>query len=298
MGSYPGWIVEEVRKNKSGLRGAPARGTAGDLAAARLRTVCDEARCPNKGGCFAAGEATFLILGDICTRACAFCAVSKKKPLPPDPGEPARAGELARRWGLKYAVFTSPTRDDLPDGGAAHFAAALRALRKSCPGIKTEPLIPDFGGNGAALRTVLDAGPDVLGHNLETVPSLYAARRGADYRRSLKLLEDAKKYRPAPLVKTGFMLGLGETDAELEAALKDAVSSGCDLVTLGQYLAPSKGHFEVRKYYTPAEFEAWQRRAVELGFRAALAGPLVRSSYRAALLHSRALTTRQPLPRI
>ncbi|MDQ7773139.1 MAG: lipoyl synthase [Elusimicrobiales bacterium] len=289
MGSYPDWIVAEVRKNKSGLRGAPARDTAGDLAGARLHTVCDEALCPNKGKCFAEGEATFLILGDICTRACSFCAVSKKKPLPPDPGEPARVGELSRRWGLKYVVFTSPTRDDLPDGGASHFAATLAALKRSAPGVKTEPLIPDFGGDGAALRTVLDAGPDVLGHNLETVPSLYAVRKGADYRRSLKLLGDAKKYRPASLVKTGFMLGLGETDAETEAALKDAVSAGCDLVTLGQYLAPSKGHFEVKRYYTPKEFEAWQRRAVELGFRAALAGPLVRSSYRAGRLYSQAL---------
>lgn len=288
MGSYPDWIVAEVRKNKSGLRGAPARDTAGDLAGARLHTVCDEALCPNKGKCFAEGEATFLILGDICTRACSFCAVSKKRPLPPDPGEPARVGELSRRWGLKYVVFTSPTRDDLPDGGAGHFAATLRALRESCPDIKAEPLIPDFGGDGAALKTVLDAGPDVLGHNLETVPSLYAVRKGADYRRSLKILEDAKKYRPASLVKTGFMLGLGETDAELDTALKDAVSAGCDLVTLGQYLAPSKGHFEVKRYYTPKEFEAWQRRAVELGFRAALAGPLVRSSYRAGRLYSQA----------
>lgn len=289
MGSYPDWIVAEVRKNKSGLRGAPARDTAGDLAGARLHTVCDEALCPNKGKCFAAGEATFLILGDICTRACAFCAVSKKKPLPPDPGEPARVGELSRRWGLKYVVFTSPTRDDLPDGGAGHFAATLRALQKSCQGIRTEPLIPDFGGDEAALRTVLDAAPDVLGHNLETVPSLYAVRKGADYRRSLKLLAAARKYRPASLVKTGFMLGLGETEAELESALRDAVSAGCDLVTLGQYLAPSKGHFEVKRYYTPKEFEAWQRRAVELGFRAALAGPLVRSSYRAGWLYSQAL---------
>ncbi len=290
MGVYPDWIVAEVRKNKAGLRGAPARDTAGDLAGARLHTVCDEALCPNKGKCFAEGEATFLILGDICTRACSFCAVSKKKPLPPDPGEPARVGELSRRWNLKYVVFTSPTRDDLPDGGAAHFADTLRALRKSCPGIKTEPLIPDFGGDGAALRAVMDAEPDVLGHNLETVPSLYAVRKGADYRRSLKVLENAKKYRPASLVKTGFMLGLGETEAELETALRDAVSAGCDLVTLGQYLAPSKGHFEVKRYYTPKEFEAWERRALELGFKAALAGPLVRSSFRAGRLYSQVFT--------
>jgi lipoic acid synthetase len=288
MGTYPDWIVAEVRKNKSGLRGAPARDTAGDLSGARLHTVCDEALCPNKGKCFAEGEATFLILGDICTRACSFCAVSKRKPLPPDPGEPARVGELSRRWGLKYVVFTSPTRDDLPDGGAGHFAATLRALQKSCPGIKTEPLIPDFGGDDGALRTVLDAAPDVLGHNLETVPSLYSVRKGADYRRSLDLLAAARKYRPVSLVKTGFMLGLGETEAELESALRDAVSAGCDLVTLGQYLAPSKGHFEVKRYYTPKEFEAWQRRALELGFKAALAGPLVRSSYRAGWLYSQA----------
>ena len=284
--TFPKWIVDEVRLNKAGLRKAESLKTAGELAGHRLHTVCDEARCPNKGKCFFEGEATFLILGDICTRACSFCAVAKTEPLPPDPDEPLRAAKLAKKWGLKYAVFTSPTRDDLPDGGASHFARTVTELKRLNPGIKTEPLIPDFKGDPEALETVLRSGPEVLGHNLETVQALYGSVRSqARYKRSLELLSLSKKIRPDIFTKSGLMLGLGETDAQIETALEDLLAHNCDLLTIGQYLAPSKGHFPVKKYYTPEEFANWGEKAEKMGFKAALSGPLVRSSYQAGRLY-------------
>ena len=286
MTQFPKWIVDEVRRNKADLRGSAAAGTAAKLAARALHTVCDEARCPNKGRCFSEGEATFLILGDICTRNCGFCAVKKDKPLPPDPDEPRRAAELCREWKLKYVVFTSPTRDDLPDGGATHFAATNHLIKELSPGIRTEPLIPDFKGDINALRTVLDSNPDVLGHNVEMVSGLYSgARAGADYARSLQVIKNAKELRPDILTKSGIMLGLGEKPAELEKALADLAAHGCDLLTLGQYLAPSKTHRPVIKYYTEEEFAGWGEKARALGIKAVLSGPLVRSSYRAAALY-------------
>ncbi|HAT72712.1 MAG TPA: lipoyl synthase [Elusimicrobia bacterium] len=286
MAQFPKWIVDEVRRNKADLRGSAAAGTAAQLAARALHTVCDEARCPNKGRCFSEGEATFLILGDICTRNCGFCAVKKAMPLPPDTGEPRRAAELCREWKLKYVVFTSPTRDDLPDGGASHFASTNRLIKELSPGIKTEPLIPDFKGDIGALQTVLDSNPDVLGHNIEMVPGLYpGARQGADYTRSLLVIKNAKELRPDILTKSGLMLGLGEKPAELENTLADLAAHGCDLLTLGQYLAPSKTHRPVVKYYTEEEFSGWGEKARSLGFKAVLSGPLVRSSYRAAALY-------------
>ncbi|HNW45329.1 MAG TPA: lipoyl synthase [Elusimicrobiales bacterium] len=289
MTMIPGWIVDEVRRNKAGLRGTAASDTAAELDRRALHTVCDEARCPNKGACFAQGEATFLLLGDICTRNCGFCAVKKSVPLPPDSGEPRRAAELCRKWGLKYVVFTSPTRDDLPDGGAAHFAAANRLIKELSPGIRTEPLIPDFKGDIKALETVLASNPDVLGHNLEMPAGLYAgARAGADYTRSLDVLSNSKKIRPDILTKSGLMLGLGEKPEDLETALGDLVARGCDLLTLGQYLAPTKSHRPVEKYYTEEEFARWGEKARAAGFRAVLSGPLVRSSYQASRLYAQA----------
>ncbi|HAF94725.1 MAG: lipoyl synthase [Elusimicrobia bacterium GWC2_51_8] len=283
---YPDWIVKEVRKNKTDLRGGASLKTADELAGHRLRTVCEEALCPNKGRCFSEGEATFLILGDICTRACSFCAVTKKTPLPPDPGEPVRAAELLKKWGLKYVVFTSPTRDDLPDGGASHFAKTVSEIKKLNPGLKTEPLIPDFNGLRSALETVLHSGPSVLGHNIETTAGLHEkVRAGADYKRSLELLARSKKIRPDIFTKSGIMLGLGETDAQIESTLEDLLAHGCDLLTIGQYLAPSKNHFPVKKYYTPEEFSDWGQKARKMGFKAALSGPLVRSSYQALSLY-------------
>ncbi len=289
MPSFPDWILKEVRKNKSDLRGSAAAGTAAELSARALHTVCDEARCPNKGKCFSEGEATFLILGDICTRNCGFCAVTKAKPLPPDPGEPLRAAELCRKWGLKYVVFTSPTRDDLPEGGAAHFAETNRLIKQFSPGIRTEPLIPDFKGDLKALETVLASNPDVLGHNLEMVSGLYAqARAGADYNRSLGVIANSKRLRPDIYTKSGIMLGLGEKPDELERALGDLVAHSCDLLTLGQYLAPTKSHRPVEKYYTEEEFSRWGEKAKAAGFKAVMSGPLVRSSYRASHLYAEA----------
>jgi len=291
MTQFPKWIVDEVRGNKAGLRSDRSAGAARDLLAARLHTVCAEALCPNKGKCFSGGEATFLILGERCTRSCRFCAVSKEPPLPPDPDEPRRVGELAKKWGLKYVVFTSPTRDDLPDGGAAHFAATVREIRKISPDVRTEPLIPDLNGDPNALYTILDSGPSVLGHNLETVPSLYGkARAGADYRRSLTLIKTAKRRRPEVLTKSGLMLGLGETEAEISSVLTDLLEHGCDILTLGQYLAPSREHLPVEHYIEPEVFDSWQSKAEKMGFKAALCGPLVRSSYQADRLYQRAKT--------
>ena len=291
MTQFPKWIVDEVRRNKAGLRGSAAADTAAELAGHALHTVCDEARCPNKGKCFSEGEATFLILGDICTRRCGFCAVKKDRPpLPPDPGEPRRAAELCRKWGLKYVVFTSPTRDDLADGGAAHFAETNRLIKELSPGIRTEPLIPDFQGDLGALATVLASDPDVIGHNIEMVPGLYpGARAGADYARSLRVIANAKRLRPDILTKSGLMLGLGEKPEELRRAIEDLAGHGCDLLTLGQYLAPSKEHRPVEKYYTEDEFAGWGEKARAAGFKAVLSGPLVRSSYRASSLYAEAL---------
>lgn len=289
MARFPEWIVAEARRNKGELRADSSLNAIGDLSAARLHTVCEEALCPNKGKCFSHGEATFLILGDSCTRACRFCAVSRTPPAPPDPDEPRRVAGLSKKWKLKYAVFTSPTRDDLPDGGAAHFARTVRELRKADPGIKTEPLIPDLKGDLAALSVILDAGPDVLGHNIETVPALYGkVRAGSDYRRSLAILRAAKRLRPGVLAKSGLMLGLGESEKEIEGALLDLLEHGCDLLTLGQYLAPSREHLPVERYLPPEEFSAWEEKAEKMGFKAALCGPLVRSSYRAGWLYQKA----------
>ncbi len=289
MPQFPKWIIDEARENKAALRQKPSLDTIGDLAARRLHTVCDEALCPNKGKCFSEGEATFLILGDACTRQCRFCAVSRTPPLPPDPGEPERVAELAKKWGLKHVVFTSPTRDDLPDGGAGHFARTVAALKSADPAMKTEPLIPDLNGDIEALKKILNANPDVLGHNVETVPALYEkVRTGSDYKRSLGVLKAAKALRPDIFTKSGLMLGLGETAGETASVLEDLLAHGCDLLTLGQYLAPSKAHLPVARYLTPEEFAEWGEKAEKMGFKAVLSGPLVRSSYRASLLYRKA----------
>ncbi|PIS48010.1 MAG: lipoyl synthase [Elusimicrobia bacterium CG08_land_8_20_14_0_20_51_18] len=286
---FPEWIIEEVKRNKKDLADIPASKTKKDLKDYRLHTVCDEALCPNRGDCFKNGEATFLILGDRCTRACAFCAVNKNTPQPPDAGEPDRIAELVKKWGLKYVVFTSPTRDDLPDGGAGHYAETIKAIKKLNPGVKTEPLIPDFKGDIKALETALKAGPDVLAHNIEMVERLYPeARKGADYGRSLALLSNCKKINPAQAVKSGIMLGLGESKEEIKATIKDLKAAGCDLLNLGQYLPPGERHYPVSRYYTPAEFMELKDYALSLGFKGVLSGPLVRSSYKAAELYKKA----------
>jgi lipoic acid synthetase len=247
-----------------------------------LHTVCEEARCPNRGECFARGTATFLLLGDVCTRACGFCDIASGRPRPVDPGEPERVAGAARRMSLKYVVVTSVNRDDLPDGGAGHFAATIGALRRlpQPPGI--EVLTPDFLGDVAALATVVAAGPDVFNHNVETVPRLYpSVRRGARLPRSLAILSEAKRLASGLTTKSGLMVGLGETEGEVLELLAGLREARVDIVTIGQYLRPSRESLPVVEYVPPAVFERYRAAGEALGFRHVFAGPFVRSSYRA-----------------
>jgi len=254
------------------------------LKAGRLHTICQSARCPNIGECWERRTATFLILGDTCTRNCGFCAVAKGTPLPPDPEEPRRVAEAVASLGLAYAVVTSVTRDDLADGGAGHFAAVIEAIRAKSPATRVEALIPDFGGDAAALDTVLAARPDILNHNLETTESLYPAirRPRENYRRSLAVLAAAKAR--GALTKSGLMIGLGESRDDILTTLADLRRAGCDLLTVGQYLQPTASHPPVARYYTPDEFAAFAAAARKSGFIEAVSGPLVRSSYQAGRL--------------
>lgn len=248
----------------------------------RLHTVCQSARCPNIGECWQSRTATFLILGNTCTRHCAFCAVDSGKPTEYDLDEPRRVGEAVAALQLKYAVVTSVTRDDLDDGGAFIFAETIRTIRNTTPGCRVEVLIPDFKGNADALKMVIDAKPDVLNHNIETVERLYSlVRPQANYRRSLELLARAKAIDPECVTKSGIMLGLGETDEEILGALRDLRAADCEIVTIGQYLRPSAGHLPIQKYYTPEEFKRFAEEGKAMGFRHVESAPLVRSSYHA-----------------
>jgi len=246
-----------------------------------LHTICQSAKCPNVAECWTARTATFLILGDTCTRRCAFCAVKKGEPTGPFPDEPRELAEAVARMGLDYAVITSVTRDDLADGGSSAFARTIRAIKEKRPQTKVEVLVSDFQGLEDALRAVIAAGPDVLNHNLETTEPGYPRinRPAQNYRRSLQVLEKAKKL--GALTKSGLMVGLEETHPEIEQALSDLRGVGCDLLTVGQYLQPSQQNLPVSRYYTPPEFEEIRRLALALGFKAVAAGPLVRSSYQA-----------------
>jgi lipoic acid synthetase len=248
----------------------------------KLHTVCQEAQCPNIWECFSCGTATFLILGSRCTRNCTFCAVARGPDGPPDPAEPARVADAAAALGLTYVVVTSVTRDDLIDGGAGQFAETIHRLKEKIEGVRVEVLIPDFAGDKAALKTVLDAAPDVLNHNIETVARLYpTVRPQAIYERSLELIRRAGAMGPDIPTKSGMMLGLGETGEEIRRAMADLRSVGCSILTLGQYLQPSKAHLEVARYVPPEEFADWEKEAKELGFEQVASGPLVRSSYHA-----------------
>jgi lipoic acid synthetase len=252
------------------------------IEAGKLHTVCQEAKCPNIWECYSRHTATFLIMGDRCTRNCRFCSVSPGSPAPLDTDEPDRVATAVERMGLKYVVVTSVTRDDLPDGGAAHFAATIGAIRRRVPGAEIEVLIPDFQGNRAALAAVLGARPNVLNHNIETVPRLYpAVRPQADYRRSLELLRRSHEWDPSIPTKSGLMLGLGESPEELRQTLGDLRDAACRVLTLGQYLQPSPEHLPVEAYVPPAEFESWRREALEMGFAEVASAPFVRSSYHA-----------------
>jgi lipoic acid synthetase len=248
----------------------------------RLHTVCEEAHCPNVGECWGHKTATFMLLGDVCTRNCSFCAVAHGRPGAVDPGEPERVADGVAQLGLRHVVVTSVDRDDLPDGGAGHFARTAAAIKSRVSACRVEVLVPDFGGDAQAVDTVIDAPVDVFDHNTETVPRLYKrVRPGAKYDRSLSLLQRAKERRPSLLTKTGLMLGLGEEPAELLDVLKDIAAVRCDIVTLGQYLRPSTTHLPVERYVAPEEFASLREQALRLGFRHVEAGPLVRSSYRA-----------------
>jgi lipoic acid synthetase len=253
----------------------------------RLHTVCESAKCPNAWECWSKGTATFMIGGDRCTRACKFCAVTTAKPLPLDPGEPARVADTAARMGLRHVVVTGVARDDVPDGGAAHFAATITALRARCPSAAIEVLVPDFQDDDASINTVLDARPEVYNHNLETVRRLTpTVRHRATYDRSLSVLRKVKAWRgDAIYTKSGLMLGLGETEEELLAALADLRAVGCDLLTLGQYLQPTPAHLPVVEYVSPERFARYGSLAKRMGFIFVASAPLVRSSYHADDFH-------------
>jgi len=252
------------------------------MATEGLHSVCEEARCPNIFDCWERRTATFLLMGDVCTRACGFCGIATGRPRLLDPDEPRRVAESIKRLGLRHAVITSVNRDDLEDGGAHHFHEVIRILREIHPGCGIEVLIPDFLGSDRALEHVLDARPDILNHNVETVPSLYRlVRRGARYDRSLRLLGHAKRYAPAVLTKSGIMVGHGESLDEVIRTMRDIRDSGVDILTVGQYLQPSREHLPVRRFWSPEEFALLEREGLAMGYRHVESGPLVRSSYHA-----------------
>lgn len=257
------------------------------LAKHNLHTVCEEARCPNTQKCWGGGTLTFMILGNTCTRSCGFCAVKTGNPRGElDPNEPLRVASAVKEMGLKHVVLTSVDRDDLPDGGAEHFVKTVKAVRSVCPGVGVEVLIPDFGGELEPLRRVVEARPDVVGHNLETVESLTPKLRDprAGYRQSLRVLENVKKFDSSIYTKSSLMLGLGETEAEVFRAMRDLRGVGVDVLTLGQYLPPTRRHLQAKEYLPPERFEHFKGYAEKLGFPVVLAGPFVRSSYKAGLV--------------
>ncbi|HKJ98956.1 MAG TPA: lipoyl synthase [Desulfotignum sp.] len=269
------------------------------LAGAKLHTVCQEASCPNMFECFSKDTATFMILGDQCTRHCRFCNITARPPLVVDLQEPDRVAQTVRELKLHYVVVTSVTRDDLPDGGAAHFAAVIQAIKKlgkdMGQSIRVEVLIPDFKGDITALKTVMDAQPDVINHNMETVADLYPlVRPEAVYQRSLDLISNVKKLNPDMPAKSGLMVGLGETVSQLEQTMQDLHDHGCDMLTMGQYLQPTRNHLPVEKYYPPEAFTRLAETARKIGFTKVAAGPFVRSSYRAEELFQTSCTSPQP----
>jgi lipoic acid synthetase len=254
------------------------------LSGSHLHTVCEEARCPNQGECWTRGTATFMLLGETCTRSCGFCAVATGRPAPPDPEEPRHVAEVSHQLGLRFVVVTSVARDDLKDGGASHFAATVRAIHEVNQAAQVEVLVPDFKADRESIRTVVESGPTVFNHNLETVERLTRrVRIQARYERSLEVLRIAKELGQ-PKTKTGIMLGLGEREAEVLALMRDARATGCDILTIGQYLQPTKQHLPVEDFVHPDRFRAFEEAAYALGFTSVFSGPLVRSSYHAELV--------------
>lgn len=275
MERKPEWL--RVRYNQEAV--AEVAALLGEL---KLNTVCKEANCPNLGECYRKHTATFMILGSECTRNCRFCNVTPGHPLPPDPEEPENVAVAAKKLGLKHVVLTCPTRDDLPDGGAEHFAETVRAIREHCPGVTVETLISDMKMNTDALDVVIRAHPEVLNHNVETVRELQkAVRPQADYQRSLNVLRYCKEKDPTLLTKTGFMVGLGETEEQIEKLLDDVLETGCDILTIGQYLQPTPEHYPLARYAAPEDFARYKELALAKGFRYVASAPLARSSYKA-----------------
>jgi len=279
----PPWLRVRLSLNEDFI---VVRRTLTDL---RLQTVCEHANCPNIAECWNARTATFLILGERCSRNCNFCAVAHGPEDLPDPDEPFRVARAVRSMGLNFAVITSVTRDDLADGGAEHFAVTIASVRSENPGVLIEVLVPDFLGSEDAIKKLLQAKPDVLGHNVETVPTLCArVRPAADYQRSLSLFRLTRQIDPGVPLKSGIMLGLGESNDEVKAVLKDLIEAGCSLLTIGQYLQPSKEHLPVQRFVPPEEFDEWRRTALKMGFGDVASAPLVRSSYHAKELYAAA----------
>lgn len=275
MERKPEWL--RVRYNQEAV--AEVAQLLGEL---RLNTVCKEANCPNLGECYRKHTATFMILGSQCTRNCRFCSVTPGHPQPPDPEEPENVAAAAKKLGLRHVVLTCPTRDDLPDGGAEQFAQTVRAIRRACPGATVETLISDMKMNTAALDAVIEARPEVLNHNVETVKELQGdVRPQADYRRSLDVLRYCKEKDGTLLTKTGFMVGLGETEEQIEVLMDDALAAGVDILTIGQYLQPSPEHHPLARYASPEDFARYREKALAKGFRYVASAPLARSSYKA-----------------
>jgi lipoyl synthase len=273
--SRPPWLKKKVRLSEH-LKFEKLFGGQ------ELHTICREARCPNITECFAAGEASFLIMGAACTRECTFCNVAKEVPGPLDDKEPERLADMVRKLGLRHVVITSPTRDDLPDGGAMHFVKTAEKIKELGTGTVVEFLIPDLKGNQDHLQRIADSQADIIGHNLETVRRLYYVRKGADYDRSLEVLDYIRQANPNAKTKTGIMLGLGETFDEVTALFKDSLDRGCRWISIGQYLAPSLDHYPVAEYVTEERFEEYKRKALEMGFDHVESGAYVRSSYHAS----------------
>ena len=265
------------------------------IASLGLHTVCEEARCPNIGECWGGGTATIMIMGDTCTRGCRFCSVTSGRPLSLDPNEPHKVAKAIKKWGLRYVVLTSVCRDDLPDGGANHMAKTIKSVKVECPKIIVEPLIPDFQGNRHALGKIIDAGPEVISHNIETIARLSPLVRDprATYQQSLRVLEMIKEIDCKIYTKSSIMLGLGETEEEVMHAAKDLRAVGVDIVSMGQYLQPTSKHLPVKEYISPEKFDSYKKRIEKLGFAYTVAGPFVRSSYKAGELFIKNMINRR-----
>jgi lipoic acid synthetase len=280
---YPKWIIEDIIKKKVDFhKNITAIETNKEILQYHTNTICYEAKCPNKGKCFSERHATFLILGKRCTRNCSFCSVEKGKPFPPDPLEPKRIADLVFKWNLKYAIFTSPTRDDLTDGGAEHFAQTVIEIRKVNPDTIIETLIPDFKGDIKSIKVVIDAKPDVISHNIEMVEKLYPViRPNSDYKISLSVLKKIKEINPLLITKSSLIIGLGENMEEIKKTINDLKKVSCDILVVGQYLNPTKTSYPIMKFYTPDEFKEIENYAISTGFKSVVSKPLARTSYEA-----------------